>query len=275
MSKFLKEKFVQTEKGKIFYYSDLSFPNQPVIILLHGLSSNHTTWEGIINVLHEKGYNSVALDLRGHGLSDKSKIKSWYQLPVFSEDLNEIIKAEKIKNVILVGYSFGGQIAIDFVARYPEFVKGLILISVNHYNPFIYRGLGFLEPICSWLVNLLAIFLLWQKRENYFYYQHGKAVGYWDSVFDGLRTMPLSVNFWMLAKEFSIDLKKEIKKIKISTIIIYGKNDAFITKKEIDDMEKAMPKSRVIISKNSDHFVGTNAQEETTEIILNFLKTYN
>jgi len=271
MNNYFKEKAIQTENGKIFYHADLSFPGRPVVVLLHGLSSNHTTWLNAMEALHEYKYNSVAPDIRGHGLSDKSKEKNFYTLAVFSEDLHKILKKENISNAIIVGYSFGGQVAIDFVARFAGLVKGLILISVNHYNPLRYRGLGFLESICHKLAELLAALLIWQKRKNYHYYQHGKAIGYWDSVWDGLRTMPLSVNFWMLAKECSIDLRREIKKIKVPTIIVYGKNDAFVTQHEVDDMVKAISGSKAIASRNSDHFVGSNSQDETAEIILKFL----
>lgn len=274
-NKIFEEKSIQTENGKIFYHLNLSFPDRPVVVLLHGLSSNHTTWLSIMEILHKHGYNSAALDIRGHGLSDKTKKRNLYTMPVFSGDLHEILEKEKISNFIIVGYSFGGQIAIDFAARFRESAKGLILISTNHYNPFIYGGLGFLEPICSLLVNLLATILLWQKRKNYHYYRHGKAVGYWDSVWDGLRTMPISVNLWMLAREFSIDLRKETKEIKVPTIIVYGENDAFITKQEVHDMAKEISNSEAIISRNPDHFVGSNSQDETVEIILNFLKKYN
>lgn len=272
MNNHLVEKSIQTENGKIFYHSDMNFPGRPVVVLLHGLSSNHTTWLNAIEVLHEYKYNSVAPDIRGHGLSDKSKKKELYVMSVFSEDLRKILEKENIDNAIIVGYSFGGQIAIDFVARFPQLAKGLILISANHYNPLRYRGLGFLELMCHGLLNVLATALLWQKMSNYHYYQHGKAIGYWDSVWDGFRTMPLSVNFWMLARECSIDLRKEIKKINVPTTIVCGKNDAFITKHEVDDMTKAIQGSEVIVSRNPDHFVGSNSQGETSEIILGFLK---
>jgi pimeloyl-ACP methyl ester carboxylesterase len=270
-----EEKSIQTENGKIFYHLDMTFPNRPVVVLLHGLSSNHTTWLDVMEVLREYKFNTLAPDLRGHGLSDKTKKKDFYTLPVFSNDLREIFKKEKIGESIIVGYSFGGQVAIDFVARFPKLAKGLILISVNHYNPFIYRGLGFFEPICSWLIDSLATILLWQKRKNYHYYEHGKSVGYWSSVWDGLRTMPISVNLWMLANAFDIDLRKEVKKIKIPTTIVCGENDAFITGNEVNDVAKAIKGSEVIVSKNPDHFVGSNSQHETTEIILKFLSNLN
>ena len=268
---YFMEKSIQTKNGRIFYYANLAFTDKPTIIFLHGLSSNHTTWINIMEKLREKGFNSLALDLRGHGLSDKTKNKKLYDIPVFSHDLKMITDEEKIKNFILVGYSFGGQIAIDYTVRYPRNVKGLILISVNHTNPLEYKKLKFLTPVFYGILSFLSAILLWQKRKNYHYYRHGKAVGYWDSVYDGLRTMPLSVNFWMLAMVFKIDFKNSVKQIRVPTSIIYGKNDAFITEREVSDMAKSIPGAKIIISKNPDHFVGTNSQEETSRIIFEFL----
>lgn len=268
----LEEKSIQTANGKIFYYLENSFPGRPSVVLLHGLSSNHTTWLKIMRTLQENKYNCLAPDLRGHGHSDKAKNKKNYQLPVFADDLRQIINNEQLKNFTLVGYSFGGQVAIDYTAEYSDGLNGLILISPNHAPPLNYLHLGFLTPLVSGSLNLFAALLFWQKLKNYRYYEHGEAVGYWDSVWDGLRTMPLSVNFWLLAQEAKINLKDEIRQIEVPTVFICGQNDAFITRREIDDMIKAVPKSQLVISKNPNHFVGTNSQDEITQIIIDFLK---
>ena len=266
-----KQKFIETENGKIFYFCDLSFPGRPTVILLHGLSSNHTTWDYPMEVLRRHKYNVLAPDLRGHGLSDKSKRKELYKMPIFSNDLNEIIKQEKIDNFVLVGYSFGGQIAFEYIDEYPERVKGLILISANHVNPFKYWKIDFLSPIAAGLVNLFAFALLWQKRKNYYYYQHGKAEGYWNSVRHGLMTMPLSINLWMISGMANINFKESIKKIKVPTVIVWSKKDVFITRAEINDIAKAIKGAEIIIPQNESHFIGTDSQGETIEIILNFL----
>lgn len=270
----LQQKYFQTANGKICYFLNKEFKSRPTAVFLHGLSSNHTTWLKIIRALCGNKYNCLAPDLRGHGFSDKTKNKKLYKLNVFSDDLHEIINKEQIKDFILVGYSFGGQIAIDYTAKHQESVKGLILISANHVPPLKYLHLNFLTPVFYIGLNLLAALLFWQKRRNYHYYQHGKTVGYWDSVWDGLRTMPISVNFWMLAQVVKLNLKNAVRQIKIPTILVYGKNDAFITRKEISDMAKVIPGARLIISKNPNHFVGTNSQNETARIILDFLKNY-
>jgi len=267
----LEKKKISTASGDIFYFINNSFPGRPFVILLHGLSSNHTTWNYPMEILHNHKYNVLAPDLRGHGFSDKSKIKRNYESEVFSEDLRKVAETEKIGEFFLVGYSFGGQIAIDYASKYPEQIRGLVLIGANHTNYLEYKGLNFLVPVFSGALNLLAFLLFWQKRKEYHYYRHSGASGYWNSVWDGLRTMPLSVNFWMLANVFKVNLKESVKKIKAPTVIVRGEKDFFITRAEIKDLAEKVANSKIIFSRNPNHFVGTNAQGETIEIILNFL----
>ncbi len=270
----LKEKWINTGSGKIFYFVDEIFPNRPFVIFIHGLSSNYTTWLQTIALIHEHKFNSLAIELRGHGLSDKSKIKSLYKISVMSDDLNQIIEKEKIDKGFIVGYSYGGPIAIDYAIKHPEFLLGLVLISSNYVSPFFYKKLDFLTPIAYGFLNLLAFLLLWQKRKKYYYKKHEEFRGYWHSVWIGLNTMPLSINFWMLSQMFKIDFRKSIKNIHAPTLIIRARKDTFLSKAEAEGMAQAIPNAEIITPKHINHFMAWRSRDETAEVILNFLKTY-
>lgn len=270
----MEKKWIDTGQGKIFYYQNLSFNHRPTVVFLHGLSSNHTTWLKIMNALSRNHYNALALDMRGHGLSDKSKNKSWYKLSVFNDDLKKIVEKEKINKFVLVGYSFGGSIAIDYAMRYPASLAGLILISTNYTSPFKYRKLGFLKPLFTAFLNLLALIFIWQKRKKYYYYRHGATSGYWQSVKRGLITMPMSINFWMLIQVSSANFEKTLNHINAPTLIVCGQKDFFVTRREAEDMVKIMPNAKLIVSNNHTHFIASRSQEEVSEIIINFLKEH-
>ncbi len=101
-------KFVETQKGKIYYFLAKSYPMRPTVVFLHGLSANHTTWIAIFKKFQELGLNCLAPDLRGHGFSDKPKKRSLYHLPVFADDLNLILKNEGLEKVPLYSSSIFG-----------------------------------------------------------------------------------------------------------------------------------------------------------------------
>ncbi len=266
----LEKKFVDTGQGKIFYFSRFVSKNRPTAILLHGLSSNHTTWLHLMDILAENNINSLALDLRGHGFSDKTRVRSLYKFSRFRKDIEAIIKQEELDKVCLIGYSFGGYIGLDFAVGDSQRLASLILISANHVSPFKYAHLSFLSPICHTLLDVLAFTLLWQKRKHYHYFNQAKHYGYWGSTFMGLLTMPLSVNFWMLAQVFKMDYSQALEKITCPTLIMHGNNDNFVSEKEIDDMVKKIPSCQ-LARLNAGHFLASLYQEEVARNILNFL----
>ncbi len=267
----IEKKSVDTGQGEIFYFLNAPYAGKPTVVFLHGLSSNHTTWIYPMKALQKNGYNSLAVELRGHGLSDKTKKRDLYKLPVFANDLKLILEKENVKNPALVGYSFGGAIVIYYAARYQK-EGSLVLVSASHVSPLIYKKLGFLAPAAYWFLQILAFLLLWQGQKKYRYYRHGESRGYWQSVWTGLNTMPLSVNFWMLSEVVRLNLKSILPRVKVPTLIIRAKNDPFVSPAEARDMAASLPKSEIAVPKSPSHFIASRSQKELIEIILGFLK---
>lgn len=268
----LVEKEIQTDKDEIFYYISENESSKPMVVFLHGLAANHTQCLEIIRVIEKAGFNCLVPDLRGHGKSDKSKIQKNYKFSVFTEDLRLILAKENIENITLIGYSFGGAIALDFSSRYPNRVKNLVLISTNYVSHFQYPGLGFLLPAINVLMSSFAFLLLWQKRKEYYYYRHDEALTYFRSVWLGYLTMPASINVWMLRNVILANFSKVISNIKAETLIIQAKHDPFITEAEVRDMKKMIPNCEVVKAVHESHFFATEAQVETANIILTFLE---
>lgn len=93
-------------------------PDEPVFLLVHGLASNARMWDGVGTVLENRGYSSVAVDLRGHGLSDKPDIG--YDFDTVSADLTRVLDALGLDQAIVVGQSWGGNVAIHSVCHHSE-----------------------------------------------------------------------------------------------------------------------------------------------------------
>ncbi len=267
-----EQKWLPTAEGKICYFLNSEFPDRPTAVFLHGLSSNHTTWYFWRQTLKEMKLNWLAPDLRGHGHSDKTIKKNLYEFSVFTEDLKQIIKQEKISNIILVGYSFGGFIALDYAIKYTDLVKGLILISTNHVNPFKYWKINFLTPLAERALNLAAWLTHWQKRKKYYYFDQAASHGYWDSTLKGYTTMPLAVNFWMLAEIANLDFANELQQITCPTLIVKASHDPFLSDKEANDMTKKIKNSNLVKIDEPTHFLATRFQEKILKVITDFLR---
>jgi pimeloyl-ACP methyl ester carboxylesterase len=278
-------KFVETGKGRIYYkfiagaisrsreIAPAAEPifAKPTLIFLHGLSANHTTWTAVAEQFNRLGYDCLLPDMRGHGYSDKTKSRSLYHLPVFADDLDLIFKKENLSEVVLIGYSFGGSVALRYAVDHPGSVKNLVLISTNFVSPLDYHGLGFLNFLAYTFVNGFAWSMFWQGRRNYYYYDHATAKGYWHSTFTGWTAMPVCVNHWLLAELLKVDFSADLGKIKCPVLIVRGGNDPFLTKKEAVKMAEGISSSKLVQLDDSSHFLASKNQEQIFQVISGYL----
>lgn len=104
-------------------------PAAAPFLLVHGLASNARLWDGVARRLSDAGRESVAVDLRGHGHSDKPD--TGYDFATISADLRALIAGlgSTLERPILVGQSWGANVILDFAVRYPEMTRGIVLVD--------------------------------------------------------------------------------------------------------------------------------------------------
>jgi esterase len=98
-----------------------------VLVLLHGLASNHTRWsEFLANTRLKESWNILRVDLRGHGASQP---RGRIDTDVWCEDLRAILDREGYGRAVLAGHCLGANIAIHFAHREPARTAGLVLVE--------------------------------------------------------------------------------------------------------------------------------------------------
>jgi pimeloyl-ACP methyl ester carboxylesterase len=97
------------------------------------------------------------------------------------------------------------------------------------------------------------------------------SYGYWQSVYKGLKTMPISVNLWMLNMFSRLDFRRTLPLLRMPVLIVYSENDPFVTKKEIDDMLGLLPNAKVRASNNPSHFIASRAKQEVADLLIEFM----
>lgn len=101
---------------------------QPVL-LIHGLASDSQTWDKAIGPLAGRGLRVIAVDLLGHGESDKPA--GGYLLDDFARQLHGLLTGIGLGAATLCGHSLGGAIAVHFGYHYPQHVSRLVLVSAG------------------------------------------------------------------------------------------------------------------------------------------------
>jgi pimeloyl-ACP methyl ester carboxylesterase len=115
--------------GRLLSYQDLGPVGAPVVLLIHGMVSDSTTWSRSAALLAERGYRVLAPDLLGHGESDKPE--HGYQLADFAASLTALLTELGVDRVTVVGHSFGGAVAMQLAYEQPELVRRLVLVSAG------------------------------------------------------------------------------------------------------------------------------------------------
>jgi sigma-B regulation protein RsbQ len=93
------------------------------LLFIHGLNLDQTYWKDQVDEF-SPAYKIVTVDLAGHGKSGKDR-QHW-TIRSFAKDVIRVIDKEKLSNVILIGHSMGGDIALEIADSIPSSVIGII-----------------------------------------------------------------------------------------------------------------------------------------------------
>jgi non-heme chloroperoxidase len=94
-------------------------PEGRPIMFIHGLSQCWLTWIRQMNSDLAADFRLVAMDLRGHGLSDKPR-EGYADSRLWADDVNAAMQAVGLDHPILCGWSYGPLIILDYIRHYGE-----------------------------------------------------------------------------------------------------------------------------------------------------------
>ena len=104
-------------------------PASPPVVLVHGWGCSAYTFHRNMPALVEAGFRAIAVELKGHGLSDKPLASEEYTIESLVEHLRDILDALELERPALAGHSLGGSLIYHFASRYPERARCLGLLS--------------------------------------------------------------------------------------------------------------------------------------------------
>ena len=93
------------------------------ILFIHGFSQCWLAWSRQLSSDLADRYRLVAMDLRGHGLSDKPR-DGYADSRLWADDINAVIRALKLDRPVLCGWSYGPLVILDYVRHYGEEAVG-------------------------------------------------------------------------------------------------------------------------------------------------------
>ncbi|WP_426276717.1 alpha/beta fold hydrolase [Chryseobacterium sp. S-02] len=272
---FGREEYIEVEKNVRLHVTDLG-EGQP-IVLIHGWPLSDAMYEYQYADFIQKGYRVIGITLRGFGLSDKPAGK--YNYDVFADDIKVILDKLKIENATIGGFSMGGATVIHYVAKYnAAHVSKMALFGAaapiwTKRADFNY-GLWTKEDV-NGLINLnntnrpelFATFgKIFPANESSVSPGHGAWLGTIQAqaspyaMAEGLKTLRDS------------DLRGDLKKITVPTLILHGKQDKICSYDLAEQMKALLKNSTLVPFEKSGHALFIEELEKFNTELYNFIK---
>ena len=94
-------------------------PQGRPIFYIHGMSQCWLAWSRQLNSDLAQDHRLVAMDMRGHGLSDKPE-QGYDDAKLWADDVNAVIETLGLDNPVLCGWSYGPLVILDYVRHFGE-----------------------------------------------------------------------------------------------------------------------------------------------------------
>ena len=293
----MKLKQIELKNGETISYFEQG-DSKEALVLLHGNTSSAIFFEPLFSKLPD-GVRVIAPDLRGFGSSSyKQKIET---LNDFAQDLKLFLEALGLSCMSLLGWSLGGNIAMEFAASYPEMVSNLILLSSGSPKgypvfkkdekgqPIIPEVYETKEALALDPVQVLPLLNVFNQKDAQML-----ASIYDFAIYTGskkpdpkqnLKWMQSAVNQrnlvdvdWALA-HYNISNEpnfygmgnNKLKNINTKTLIIWGDKDITVPKVMFEELTRLMPDATVLIYEGAGHSILVDETEKLAIDLLHFI----
>jgi sigma-B regulation protein RsbQ len=125
-----ESKFAKLDGARIHYKS--YGKGNEAMVLVHGWTCNLDNWRDQIPDLAKRN-RVIALDLPGHGQSDKPEIK--YTMDLFANAIDAVMRDAKVERAVIVGHSMGTPVARQFYRKYPQKTLAIVIVD-GSLRPF-------------------------------------------------------------------------------------------------------------------------------------------
>jgi pimeloyl-ACP methyl ester carboxylesterase len=201
------------------------------ILLIHGWSQNHLCWMKQQESGPLDEFRIVAFDLRGHGMSDAPLDAGQYtDGDKWADDVAAIIEQLALGRPVLVGWSYGGFVILDFIRKHGQSgIAGINLVGApvllgEKAMPFI--GPGFLENAPAACGADLPTSIAAMRRFIHALFAKPLADDDFEVVLAFNMVVPPSVRAFLIQRE--LDFTPVLERIEVPVLVTHGRSDRHV-----------------------------------------------
>jgi pimeloyl-ACP methyl ester carboxylesterase len=247
---------------KVVEEGDFKFVDEgqgPVLLLLHGLFGALSNWEGVVNRF-SKNYRVVIpmlpiyeMPIREAGLEGLQKY------------VEQFVAAKKLGDLILMGNSLGGHIALMYTLKNQDKVKKIILTGSS----------GLFEDSMGGSYPKRGNYAYIKERVSYTFYDPNVAKKELiDEIFETTNSIPKCLRIVAIAKSAQRNnMADEIPNIKIPTLLVWGLNDTITPAVVAHEFNRLIPNSTLKFLDKCCHVPMMEHPEKFNQLVEDFLVT--
>ena len=269
-----------------------------LVLLVHGNMTSSKHWDLLMESMDER-FTIYAVDMRGFGESTYNKRIT--SIKDFSEDIKLFVDALELKDFTIIGWSTGGNVAMQFCADYPDYSKKLVLFasgSTRGYPfyssnadgiPDLTKRLATIEQIEQDPVKTIPMQQMYDTKNrdglkfvwnSVIYTQNQPDEARYEQYVDDMLTQRNLADVYHALNTFNISAvdnvvargTNQVKDIHIPTFVLYGDRDFVVTGAMTTEIiEDFAGQAQIMKLANCGHSPLVDCLDETKEAIEEFI----
>ena len=251
-----------TAAGLYYFAHGEDLHDQPPVLLLHGAGGTHLNWPPQIRRL--SGQRVFSLDLPGHG---KSEGVGRQDISEYSTAVYEFMKALKLSNAVVVGFSMGSAIALLLALKYQKRVRGLGLLGAGGKMRVADSTLELASNPATFTSAIETVV------ENS--YSSGVDPHIKELAFQQMEETRQAVLYNDFLACDAFDVMERVSKVRVPTIIICGSADRMTPPNRAEYLHEQIASSQLHILDGAGHMVMIERPDEVAGLLSEFLERFS
>jgi len=232
----------------------LDVGNGPTLVLIHGLPGCAYDWAGLPQALAARGRHALAYDRVGYGRSDPRRDDS-YTVEANAGELLALLDILDLRHVTLVGWSYGGEVALRAAHRNSQRISALALIgspgpAFVWKQPLVERLL-FSEPVLDWARRVPPLARAFARDQSRVAFSGSRYPDWWVPQLLANMLQPATTRAWLRESALLSIEGLDPAGLDMPVLVIQGSNDRMVPLAVAQDLQRRSKGELLVVAGGS------------------------